>query len=68
MQYIIRYDVEQAKTEAFRNWLLESDAEMRSNDRPGWSYLGTWFAVHGFGGTTSSRVGSSTIMRHSAPT
>lgn len=49
MQYIIRYDIRSSESEAFRSWLIENDDAIRASARPGWTYLGTWFTVQGFG-------------------
>jgi len=49
MQYIVRYDVVPGKAEAYRDWLVENEDEMREHQPAGWTYLGTWFTVLGFG-------------------
>ena len=49
MQYIIRYDVKPKASERYRTWLADKDDQLREHARPGWTYLGTWFTVQGFG-------------------
>lgn len=49
MQYVMRFDVEPNRAGEFRTWLVEHDDTIRSSSREGWTYLGTWFTVQGFG-------------------
>ena len=49
MQYIIRYDITPGKAGDYRDWLLANEEAMREHQPEGWSYLGTWFTVLGFG-------------------
>ena len=49
MQYIIRYDVKPKASESFRSWLVERSDDFQNHARSGWTYLGTWFTVQGFG-------------------
>ena len=49
MQYIIRYDVKPQQAEAFRAWLSKNREAFGDHAPTGWSYVGTWFTVQGFG-------------------
>jgi hypothetical protein len=49
MQYITRYHLKPDKESDFRQWVLDSRAAWAENAPDGWKYLGTWFAVMGFG-------------------
>ncbi len=49
MQKIDRYHLKPNKAEAYRAWLLENDEAFRDHAPDGWTYLGTWFTVQGFG-------------------
>jgi hypothetical protein len=49
MQYIARYDIAQGRAEEYRDWLAANEDAMREHQPDGWSYLGTWFTVLGFG-------------------
>ncbi len=49
MQYVVRYDIVQGKAEQYRDWLLANEDAIRDHQPDGWSYLGTWFTVLGFG-------------------
>jgi hypothetical protein len=49
LQYALRYNVGVTKGGAFRDWLLANDAALHEHQPRGWTYLGTWFAVLGFG-------------------
>jgi hypothetical protein len=49
MQKIDRYNLKPEKAEAYRTWLLENDQDFKDHAPDGWSYLGTWFTVQGFG-------------------
>ena len=49
MQYVVRYDIAQGRAEEYRNWLLANEEKMGVHQPEGWSYLGTWFTVLGFG-------------------
>jgi hypothetical protein len=47
MQYVYRYNLKEDKSAEFRQWLLgRAGREILTE---GWSYLGTWFTVLGFG-------------------
>ena len=49
MQYINRYYLKPLKGTEFREWLLENEPLIAENAPAGWTYLGTWFTVMGFG-------------------
>ena len=49
MQYIIRYNLKPLKATEFREWLLKNESLIAENTPEGWTYLGTWFRVRGFG-------------------
>jgi hypothetical protein len=49
MQYVNRYNLEPMQATAFREWLLENATELAKHAPEGWTYLGTWFTVLGFG-------------------
>ncbi len=49
MQIIYRYHIKPKQAEAYRAWQLENDQAFRDHAPPGWSYVGTWFTVQGFG-------------------
>lgn len=49
MQYIMRYDLKPLKSPEFHTWLLENESLLAGNTPEGWTYLGTWFTVRGFG-------------------
>jgi hypothetical protein len=49
MQYINRYHVLPQKEVEFKAWLLENEPLLKEHAVEGWTYLGTWFTVMGFG-------------------
>ena len=49
MQYVIRYQLGPKQSAAYRSWVLENESALRENAPEGWTYLGTWFTVRGFG-------------------
>ena len=49
MQKIDRYHLKPQKAEAYREWLIKNDQAFRDHAPEGWTYLGTWFTVQGFG-------------------
>ena len=49
MQYVLRYDIEPTKHQAYRDWVKVNDSDIREHAAEGWHYLGTWFTVRGFG-------------------
>lgn len=49
MEYVLRYDVKPNQSTEFRRWLTDNAATLREHAADGWSYLGTWFTVRGFG-------------------
>jgi hypothetical protein len=49
MQYIQRFSLKPHKAGEFRDWLKKNDQTLREGQPKGWTYLGTWFTVLGFG-------------------
>jgi hypothetical protein len=49
MQYIVRYQLKPMQGNAYQEWLLKNESAMKESESEGWTYLGTWFTVRGFG-------------------
>lgn len=49
MQYVQRFNLKIYKAGEFRDWLKKHDQTLREGQPEGWTYLGTWFTVRGFG-------------------
>jgi hypothetical protein len=49
LEYVYRYNVKYEKAAAFRDWLVANDQALHDHQTPGWTYLGAWFSVRGFG-------------------
>jgi hypothetical protein len=49
MQYIMRYHLKPMEEAAYKQWLEANSAAIRENAPEGWTYVGTWFTVRGFG-------------------
>lgn len=49
MEYIVRYSLKPQKSGEYRQWLLDNEARLKSAVPEGWTYLGTYFTVRGFG-------------------
>lgn len=49
LEYVFRFTVDRGKQNEFIEWLRASEDDFREHPRPGWSYLGTWMTVGGFG-------------------
>ncbi|MBT8212284.1 MAG: hypothetical protein KJN71_03960 [Acidimicrobiia bacterium] len=49
MQYIMRYALKDGVASDFRDWVQKNGQEMGDHAADGWSYLGTYFTVMGFG-------------------
>ncbi|MGD2040058.1 MAG: hypothetical protein PVH11_04480 [Anaerolineae bacterium] len=49
MQYIMRYQLKPKTAVEHQKWLAENGSAIRENAPEGWTYLGTWFTVRGFG-------------------
>jgi len=47
MQYIVRFNV--SKTSEYRQWVLENATAIAENAPQGWTYVGSWFTLQGFG-------------------
>jgi hypothetical protein len=49
MQYIQRANLKPFKAAAFQQWLLDNASLLAEHAPEGWTYVGTWFTVRGFG-------------------
>ncbi len=49
MQYVSRYHLKPLKLTEYRQWLLDNESLLVEHAPAGWTYLGTWFTVMGFG-------------------
>jgi hypothetical protein len=49
MQYVMRYQLKPMVQAEFHQWVTENESELATNAPEGWTYLGTWFTVRGFG-------------------
>jgi hypothetical protein len=49
MEYVYRHSIKPGKAGEYRDWLQENEQAMNDHAAEGWSYLGTWFDVRGFG-------------------
>ena len=49
MEYIMRFSLKPNKAEEFRQWLLDNHDKFAAGFPEGWTYLGTYFTVLGFG-------------------
>jgi len=49
LEYVFRFTVDKGKQNQFIDWLRANEEDMRNHSRPGWTYLGTWMTVGGFG-------------------
>jgi hypothetical protein len=49
MQYVTRYHLKPLKVAEYRQWLLDNESLLAEHAPEGWTYLGTWFTVMGFG-------------------
>ena len=49
MQYIQRLNLKPNRAYAFHQWLAENEHRLREGAPEGWTYLGMWFTVRGFG-------------------
>lgn len=52
LEYVIRFSVEKGRQIEFMDWINANDERLREHSRPGWTYLGTWVTVGGFGAYT----------------
>jgi hypothetical protein len=49
MQFIQRYNLKPFKMGEFLEWMKENEKALAENAAEGWTLLGTWFSVRGFG-------------------
>jgi hypothetical protein len=49
MQRIVRYHLKPMQAPAFQRWALEKESLIQENAPEGWTYVGIWFTVLGFG-------------------
>lgn len=52
LEYVFRFTVDRGRVNEFIDWVRANEDDLREHNRPGWSYLGTWFTVGGFGDYT----------------
>ena len=49
LEYVFRFTVDKGKQNEFIDWLTSNEENFREHTRPGWTYIGTWMTVGGFG-------------------
>jgi hypothetical protein len=49
MQYIQRASLKVHQAGKYQQWLVENEPLIAQNAPAGWTYVGTWFTVRGFG-------------------
>lgn len=49
LEYVYRFSVEKGRQNEFIDWLRANEEDLKSHARPGWTYIGTWLTVGGFG-------------------
>lgn len=49
LQYVYRFSIPPGRVNDFREWLDGVEPTMNDHQPEGWTYLGSWFAVRGFG-------------------
>ncbi len=49
LEWVFRFTVDRGRLNEFVDWLRDNEDDLRAHTRPGWSYLGTWMTVGGFG-------------------
>ena len=49
LQYVYRFTADRGKVNEFIAWLRDNEDNFKEHARPGWTYLGTWMTVGGFG-------------------
>ena len=50
LEYVFRFNVEKGRQNEFIEWLRANEENFKNHPRPGWTYIGTWMTVGGFGG------------------
>ena len=49
LEWIYRFTVDRGKMNEFVQWVRDNEDNFREHTRPGWTYIGTWMTVGGFG-------------------
>ena len=49
LEYVFRFSIDRGRQNEFIEWLRANEEDLRNHTRPGWSYIGTWMTVGGFG-------------------
>jgi len=49
LEYVFRFTVDKGKQNEFIEWLRTNEDDLKEHTRPGWTYIGTWMTVGGFG-------------------
>lgn len=49
MEYVYRHSVRPGKAGEYRDWLQKNAQAIQDTASEGWTYLGTWFDLRGFG-------------------
>ena len=49
LEYVYRFTIDRGKQNEFIEWLNTNEEKFKEHARPGWTYLGTWLTVGGFG-------------------
>ena len=49
LEYVFRFSIDKGKQNEFIDWLTANEENLKEHTRPGWTYLGTWLTVGGFG-------------------
>jgi len=49
LEYVYRFSIDKGRQNEFIDWLRANEDDLKSHTRPGWTYVGTWLTVGGFG-------------------
>ena len=49
LEYVYRFTINRGNQNEFIEWLSTNEENLKEHARPGWTYLGTWMTVGGFG-------------------
>jgi hypothetical protein len=49
LEYVFRFTVDRGRQNEVIEWLRTNEENLKNHTRPGWTYLGTWLTVGGFG-------------------
>lgn len=52
LEYVYRFTIDKGRQNEFMEWIKSNEGRMSEHTRPGWTYLGTWLTVGGFGDYT----------------